>query len=71
MSAIIVQMMSLELQHKNELTAHFKRQEKELESLWGNYEKELERLRSKLKQEANQKVNCYIEILHSNKWQTI
>ena len=49
-------MQNLESRHKNELTTHFRAQERELEQLWTSYEKELERLRSKLKQEADQKV---------------
>ena len=49
-------MQNLESRHKNELTAHFRGQERELEQLWTSYDKELERLRSKLKQEADQKV---------------
>ena len=49
-------MQNLESRHKNELTAHFRAQERELETLWTNYERDLEKLRSKLKQEADQKV---------------
>ena len=49
-------MQNLESRHKNELTTHFRTQERELEQLWTSYDKELEKLRSKLKQEADQKV---------------
>ena len=49
-------MQNLESRHKNELTAHFRGQERELEQLWTSYDRELERLRSKLKQEADQRV---------------
>lgn len=54
-----IQMQNLESRHKNELTTHFRGQERELEQLWTSYEKELERLRSKLKQEADQKVHAW------------
>ena len=49
-------MQNLESRHKNELTTHFRSQERELEQLWTSYDRELEKLRSKLKQEADQKV---------------
>ena len=54
-------MQNLESRHKNELTGHFRGQERELEQLWTSYDKELEKLRSKLKQEADQKVKIIIQ----------
>ena len=53
-------MQNLESRHKNELTGHFRGQERELEQLWTTYDKDLEKLRSKLKQEADQKVKIII-----------
>ena len=53
-------MQNLESRHKNELTGHFRGQERELEQLWTSYDKDLEKLRSKLKQEADQKVKIII-----------